>query len=207
MMDDDLPEGEPPPKLLMSDFSAQMLSVETKGSPLWLVDRATLLLTEPASKLRDRLLPLHRSCPAEPLRWSVTPFRRRISRTGRIGPALKLLEELPGAITGTAEAIYAEGREMGRRSAARAAKKPAASSGPGTAPGVSKAPRRSLAGHPPSNPIYARQAVELAEHISRLGADRVAEVLRVRLADLEMLLAGWAAVSKTGMKRLRETSD
>jgi hypothetical protein len=172
MMDDDLPEGEPPPKLLMSDFSAQMLSVETKGSPLWLVDRATLLL-----------------------------------RTGRIGPALKLLEELPGAITGTAEAIYAEGREMGRRSAARAAKKPAASSGPGTAPGVSKAPRRSLAGHPPSNPIYARQAVELAEHISRLGADRVAEVLRVRLADLEMLLAGWAAVSKTGMKRLRETSD
>src|SRR5215217_5092081 len=74
-------------------------------------------------------------------------------------------------------------------------------SGPGTAPGVSKAPRRSLAGYPPPNPIYARQAVELAEHISRLGADRVAEVLRVRLADLEMLLAGRVAVSKAGMKR------
>jgi hypothetical protein len=35
----------------------------------------------------------------------------------------------------------------------------------------------------------------------------VAEVLRVRLADLELLLAGRAAVSKTGMKRLRETPD
>jgi hypothetical protein len=127
---------------------------------------------------------------------------------GRIGPALKLLEELPGAITGTAEAIYAEGCEMGRMAAARAAEKAAqkaaVSSGPGTAPGASKAPRRSLAGHPLPNPIYARQAVELAEHISRLGADRVAEVLRVRLADLEMLLAGRAAVSKVGMKRLRQ---
>jgi hypothetical protein len=156
----------------MSDFSAQMLSVETKGSPLWLVERIALLLQK-----------------------------------GRIGPALKLLEELPGAITGTAEAIYAEGREMGRTAAARAAKKAAAPSGPGTAPGVSKAPRRSLAGYPPPNPIYARQAVELAEHISRLGADRVAEALRVRLADLEMLLAGRAAVSKAGMKRLRETRE
>jgi hypothetical protein len=98
--DDDPPEGEPPPKLLMSDFSAQMLDVETKGSPLWLVDRVTMLLQK-----------------------------------GRIGPALKLLEELPGAITGTAEAIYAEGREMGRMAAARAAEKAAekaaASSGPG----------------------------------------------------------------------------
>jgi hypothetical protein len=37
-------------------------------------------ITGPASKLRDRLLSLHRSCPAEPLRWSVTPFRRRISK-------------------------------------------------------------------------------------------------------------------------------
>jgi hypothetical protein len=172
IIDDDPPEGEPPPKLLMSDFSAQMLSVETKGSPLWLIDRATLLL-----------------------------------RTGRIGPALKLLEELPGAITGTAEAIYAEGREMGRMAAARAAKRAAAPSGPDTAPGASKAPRRSLAGRPPPNPIYARQAVELAEHISRLGADKVAAVLCVRLVDLEMLLAGRAAVSKAGMKRLRETRE
>jgi hypothetical protein len=47
----------------------------------------------------------------------------------------------------------------------------------------------------------------LAEHIGRLGADRVAEVLRVRLTDLEMLLTGRAAVSKVGMKRLREMPD
>ena len=96
---------------------------------------------------------------------------------------------------------------MGRRAAQKAAEKAAASSGPSTAPGASKAPSRSLVGHPPPNPVYVRQAVELAEHISRLGADRVAEVLRVRVADLEMLLAGRAAVSKTGMKRLREMPD
>src|SRR5215204_1000996 len=90
MMDDDPPEGGPSPKLLMSDFSARMLDVETTGSPLWLVERVALLLQK-----------------------------------GRIGPALKLLEELPGAITGTAEAIYAEGREMGRMAAARAAEKAA----------------------------------------------------------------------------------
>ena len=41
---DDPPEGEPPPKLLMSDFAAKMLSLETHGSPLWLVDRAMLML-------------------------------------------------------------------------------------------------------------------------------------------------------------------
>ena len=73
-------------------------------------------LTEPASKLRDRLLPLHRSCPAEPLRWPVTPFRRRISNekcatqpervaqqlvdygmTNRYDFALQTLTELPYA--------------------------------------------------------------------------------------------------------------
>jgi uncharacterized membrane protein YczE len=43
------------------------------------------LITEAASKLRDRLLPLHRSCPAEPLRWSVTPFRCRISIMSGLG--------------------------------------------------------------------------------------------------------------------------
>jgi hypothetical protein len=144
MMDDDLPEGEWPPKLLMSDFSAQMLDVETPGSPLWLVDRVTLLL-----------------------------------KADRIGPALKLLEELPGAITGTAEAIYAEGREMGRMAAEKAAA---------------------------SAPTSMHAAIELAEHIARLGADRVAEVLSVRLVDLQPMLEGRVQPPKAGMRRLRTTS-
>jgi hypothetical protein len=39
IFDDDPPEGEPPPKLLMSDFAARMLDMETQGSPLWLAGR------------------------------------------------------------------------------------------------------------------------------------------------------------------------
>jgi hypothetical protein len=88
ILDDDPPEGEPLPKLLMSDFAARMLDMETQGSPLWLADRAVLML-----------------------------------ETGRPGPALTLLRELPGAIRGTAEAIFAEGKKMGRRAAQRAAEK------------------------------------------------------------------------------------
>src|SRR5687767_12955812 len=80
MFDDDPPEGEPPPKLLISDFAAKALDVETQGWPLWLVDRAVLML-----------------------------------ETGRPGPALTLLRDLPGAIRDTDEVVYAEGREMGRR--------------------------------------------------------------------------------------------
>src|SRR5687767_7089864 len=110
----------------MSEFSAQMLDVETKGSPLWLVDRATLLL-----------------------------------RTGRIGPALALLDELPGAIRGCSEAIYAEGREMGRRGSQRAVEETAVPSEHGDAPGVP--------GGAPESSTYT--VVELAGHIARLGAD------------------------------------
>jgi hypothetical protein len=173
ILDDDPPEGEPPPKLLMSEFAARMLDMETQGSPLWLADRAMLML-----------------------------------ETGRPGPALTLLRELPVAIRGVSEAIFAEGKEMGRRAAQRAAEKTvevSAASWPSTASQAPTAPqksgRRALA--PPAVPRHLWQAGELAEHISRLGADRVAEVLRVRLADLEPLLTGRAAVSKVGMKRLR----
>jgi hypothetical protein len=174
MYDDDPPEGEPPPKLLMSDFAAQMFDVERQGSPLWLADRAILML-----------------------------------ETGRPGPALTLLRELPGAIRGTAEAIYAEGKEMGRRAAARTAEKAvqgsASPSGPGAAPrapeALQKAGRKVLV--PPSIPAYRQQAVELAEHVARLGAERVAVILGLKVEHLHGLLEGRAAVSKAGMRRLR----
>ncbi len=166
ILDDDPPEGEPPPRLLMSDFAAQMLSADTRGSPLWLAEAVTLLL-----------------------------------ETGRPGPALTLLRELPAAIRGTAEAIYAEGREMGRRAAQRAAEKDAALSGPVAPASAPEAPQR------PAIPAYARQAVELAGHIARLGADRVATVLGVRLVDLQPMLEGRVQPPKTGMRRLRATAQ
>ena len=54
---------------------------------------------------------------------------------------------------------------MGRMAAARAAEKAAASA-----------------------PTSMHAAIELSGHIARLGADRVAEVLRVRLVDLRRCL-------------------
>jgi hypothetical protein len=161
----------------MSDFAARMLDMETQGSPLWLADRAMLML-----------------------------------ETGRPGPALTLLRELPGAIRGTAEVVYAEGKEMGRQAAQRATEKAVQASAPaelGTAPRASEAPQRG--GRkvlvPPSIPAYRQQAVELAEHVARLGAERVALILGLQAEHLHGLLEGRAAVSKAGMRRLRETSN
>jgi hypothetical protein len=84
MPDDDPPEGTPPPELLLSDFGCRMMDRERQGTPLWLLDRAVLML-----------------------------------ETGRPGPALTLLRELPGAIRGTAEAIYQDGLAKGRQAAKR----------------------------------------------------------------------------------------
>jgi hypothetical protein len=47
-------------------------------------------------------------------------------------------------------------------------------------------------------PAFARTAVELSEHIAVLGADQVAEALRLRVADLEPLLAGRASRLRSG---------
>jgi hypothetical protein len=189
IFDDDLPEGEPPPELLMSDFAARMLDVERQGSPLWLVDRAVLML-----------------------------------ETDRLGPALTLLRELPGAIRGTAETIYAEGREMGRQAAQRATEKAARASAaplelgaalrPSAAPGArpaasvatmsSSKPGRLVKVSAPA-PGHPRQAAELRDHVERLGADRVAAVLRVAVADLEPMLAGRVKPSNEWLPRLRKT--
>ena len=55
-------------------------------------------------------------------------------------------------------------------------------------------------------PAFARTAAELRDHIDRLGAERVAAILRLSLEGLEPLLAGRAEPSKKMMRRLRATS-
>jgi hypothetical protein len=46
-------------------------------------------------------------------------------------------------------------------------------------------------------------ASELSEHIAVLGADQVAEALRLGMADLEPLLAGRVEPTEAGLQRLR----
>jgi hypothetical protein len=52
-------------------------------------------------------------------------------------------------------------------------------------------------------PAFARTAVELSKHIAVLGADQVAEALRLGMADLEPLLAGRVEPTEAGLQRLR----
>ena len=82
---------------------------------------------------------------------------------------------------------------MGRRAGQRAAEKAAAPSEHNDAPGApGGAPEGST-----------RTVVELAGHIARLGADRVAEVLNVQLIDLTPMLEGKVEPPQGGMRRLR----
>jgi hypothetical protein len=55
-------------------------------------------------------------------------------------------------------------------------------------------------------PAFARTAVELSEHVTNLGTEKVAEVLRVEVADLEPLLAGRVMPTEAGMRALRKLS-
>jgi hypothetical protein len=54
-------------------------------------------------------------------------------------------------------------------------------------------------------PAHARQAAEFHDHVQRLGADRVAAVLRVAVTDLEPMLAGRVKPSNNWLHRLRRT--
>ena len=63
-------------------------------------------------------------------------------------------------------------------------------------------PGRRSPARPPS-PAFARTAEELREHVGRLGADRVAEVLTVRVGDLGPLLEGRVGVAGSALRRLR----
>ena len=55
-------------------------------------------------------------------------------------------------------------------------------------------------------PAFSRTAAELQGHVARLGAGRVADVLRMAVADLEPMLAGRVAPTKAALQRLRKLS-
>jgi hypothetical protein len=52
-------------------------------------------------------------------------------------------------------------------------------------------------------PAFARKAVELSEHVANLGTEKVAEVLRVAVADLRPMLEGRVAPPRHRLQRLR----
>jgi hypothetical protein len=52
-------------------------------------------------------------------------------------------------------------------------------------------------------PAFARTAIELNEHVARFGAERVAEVLRVPIADLMPMLEGRVAPQAHKLRQLR----
>jgi hypothetical protein len=52
-------------------------------------------------------------------------------------------------------------------------------------------------------PAFARMAKEVSEHVACHGADRVAVVLRVMVADLEPMLAGRIGLSRASLRALR----
>ena len=58
----------------------------------------------------------------------------------------------------------------------------------------------------PSAPAFDRTAEELRGHVGRLGADRVAEVLMVRIEDLGPLLEGRVGVARSAMAKLRRAA-
>ena len=52
-------------------------------------------------------------------------------------------------------------------------------------------------------PAFMQTAIELSGHVVHLGADEVAAVLRVAVADLAPLCAGRVKPTNAGMRRLR----
>jgi hypothetical protein len=100
--------------------------------------------------------------------------------------------------------IYEEGLEMGRKAAQgplrRQRRSRAAPSALGTALWAPEALQ------PPTIPGSIHAAVELSDHIARLGVERVAVVLGVRMVDLASMLAGRVEPPEVGMRRLRATS-
>jgi hypothetical protein len=109
--------------------------------------------------------------------------------SGRTSMALLQLKGLPEAIRAAVAAANEAGVRDGRRT------RPTRPSTRSTAGSASRAAT--------TRPAFQRAAAELAQHVERLGAERVAEVLRVDAADLIPLLQGRVAVAKSALERLR----
>ena len=113
----------------------------------------------------------------------------RLLETGRPLMARTLLREMIAAFE-TAEVLAAG-------EAARAAVRGSAGRKPVRHRTPAKRPRK------PGKGAFWRVAAELREHVSRLGADRVAELLGVGLDDLGPLLDGRVEVAKGALERVR----
>ena len=109
--------------------------------------------------------------------------------SGRASMALSLLKGLPEAIRAAVAAANEAGVRDGRRT------RPTRPSTRSTAGSASRAAT--------TRPAFQRAAAELAQHVERLGAGRVAEVLRVDAVDLKHLLQGRVSVAKSALERLR----
>src|SRR4051812_39901693 len=109
--------------------------------------------------------------------------------SGRPSMALSLLRDLPEAIAEAKAEARAESVRDGRRT------RPTR---PSTRPTTGTASRPGR-----TRPAFQRSAAELAQHVVRLGPERVAEVLRVDAADLIPLLQGRVGVAKSALERLR----
>src|SRR3954463_3169149 len=95
-----------------------------------------------------------------------------------------------------------QGRAAAREAPAARAAVPVADGMKGTGP---RPGRRSPA--LPSAPAFDRTAEELRGHdVGRLGAERVAELLMVRLDDLGPLLEGRVGLAKSAMAKLRRAA-
>src|SRR3954452_17013888 len=105
--------------------------------------------------------------------------------------AARLLEELPATFDAAVGAAFEAGVREGRKRDQPSRTGPMPSKlTPTSAPATRK-------------PAFQREAAELREHVGRLGAKRVAEVLMLRIEDLGPLLQGRASVARAGMRRLR----
>jgi len=128
--------------------------------------------------------------------------------TGRTAMALRLLRGLPERLHAALDAAYAAGRggrPEGRQSAATAPAPPPQGK-PRPNKGATAKPDRGVVANSsasPARPGFRRVADELARHVERLGAARVAEVLAVRPVDLGPLLQGRVSVTKSALDRLR----
>jgi hypothetical protein len=104
--------------------------------------------------------------------------------------ALSLLRGLPKAVRDAVAAAREAGVRDGRRTRpTRPSTRP--TTGTASRPGGTR-------------PAFQREAAELAQHIVRLGPERVAEVLRVDAADLIPLLQSRVGVAKSALERLRK---
>ena len=94
--------------------------------------------------------------------------------------ALRVLEDVPMLLTDALGMAYARGHDRAILTVRAKATKP-------------KGPRAA----------FAKQAEELRRHVVRLGAERVAEVLRIGVVNLGPLLEGRVQLGSSGLEKLR----